>query len=63
MTTPLILMRRNLRIHWLRTTLTGLALTVAAFLFCLLISIVTSLHAATKNAAKDRVITQSAVSL
>jgi len=61
--TPLILMRRHLRVHWLRTALTGAALLVAVFLFCFLISIVTSLHAAVKGAAKDRVITQSAVSL
>jgi putative ABC transport system permease protein len=63
MSTPLILMRRHLRVHWVRTTLTGLALVVAVFLFCFLISIVTTLHGAVKMAAKDRVITQSAVSL
>lgn len=56
-------MRRHLRVHWLRTTLTGLALLVAVFLFCFLISIVTTLDAAVKSSAKDRVITQSAVSL
>ena len=32
MTTPLILMRRHLRVHWLRTTLTGLALLFALVL-------------------------------
>lgn len=63
MSAPLILMRRHLRVHWVRTTLTGLALLVAVFLFCFLISIVTTLDAAVKSSAKDRVITQSAVSL
>ncbi|HZM00712.1 MAG TPA: ABC transporter permease [Planctomycetota bacterium] len=63
MSTPLILMRRHLRVHWVRTTLTGLALVVAVFLFCFLISIVTTLQGAVEMAAKDRVITQSAVSL
>jgi putative ABC transport system permease protein len=61
--TPLVLMRRHLRVHWLRTALTALAMVVAVFLFCFLISIVTSLDNAVKQAAKDRVITQSAVSL
>ena len=63
MSTPLILMRRHLRVHWMRTALTALALLVAVFLFCFLISIVTTLQGAVESSAKDRVITQSAVSL
>ncbi len=63
MTTPWILARRHLRVHWLRTTLTVTALIIALFLFCFLIALVRGLDLAVKTAATDRVITQSAVSL
>lgn len=63
MTTPWILVRRNMRVHWLRTALTLLSLIVAMFLLCFLISLVTSLNSAVTGAATNRVITQSAVSL
>ena len=53
---------------WLRTAnepsgLTLAALVVAMFLFCFLISLVTSLKEGVNSAAAHRVITQSAVSL
>jgi putative ABC transport system permease protein len=63
MKTPWILARRQLRAHWLRTGLTIAALVVALFLFCFLISTVTTLHTAVSQSATDRVIVQSAVSL
>ncbi|MHC4844554.1 MAG: ABC transporter permease [Planctomycetota bacterium] len=63
MSTPWILVRRNMRAHWLRSGLTVLSLTVAMFLLCFLISLVTSLDAAVTGAATNRIITQSAVSL
>ncbi len=63
MATPWLLVARHLRAHWLRSGLTMLALTVAMFLFCFLISLVTSLSSAVTAAATDRVIVQSAVSL
>src|SRR5262245_12686639 len=63
MKTPWILARRQLRAHWLRTGLTVAALVVALFLFCFLISTVTTLHSAVSQSATDRVIVQSAVSL
>ncbi len=63
MSTPWRLVPRHLRAHWLRTGLTVLALIVALFLFCFLVSLVTSMDAAVKGAAQNRVITQSAVSL
>ncbi|HTE06225.1 MAG TPA: ABC transporter permease [Planctomycetota bacterium] len=63
MATPWLLAGRHLRSHWLRSGLTMLSLTVAMFLFCLLISLVTSMEAAVSSAATDRVIVQSKVSL
>jgi putative ABC transport system permease protein len=62
-TTPWILVRRHLVSHWVRTLLTGAGLVVALFLYCLLVSLVTSLDAVVKESASDRLITQSAVSL
>jgi len=61
--TPWILVRRNMRAHWLRSGLTMLSLIVALFLLCFLISLVTSLDSAVSSAATNRIITQSAVSL
>lgn len=61
--TPWNLIPRHLRIHWLRSSLTVGAVTVAMFLFCLLVSLVTTLEEAVKQSATNRVITQSAVSL
>ena len=61
--TPWRLIFRHLRMHWLRTGLTLGALVIALFLFCFLVSIVTSLEAVSKQAATNRVIVQSAVSL
>jgi len=63
MSTPWLLVARHLRAHWLRSGLTMLALTVAMFLFCFLISLVTSLSSAVSSSATNRVIVQSAVSL
>jgi len=61
--TPWVLVRRNMRAHWLRSGLTFLSLIVAMFLFCFLISLVTTLDSAVSQSATNRVITQSAVSL
>jgi putative ABC transport system permease protein len=63
MSPPWILARRHLRVHWARTGLTVAALVVALYLFCFLVSLVTTLDASVKSAASNRVITQSAVSL
>ena len=63
MRTPWILARRHLRAHWARTGLTVAALVVALYLFCFLVSLVTTLHDSVKSAATNRVIVQSAVSL
>jgi hypothetical protein len=57
-TTPWILVRRHLVSHWVRTLLTGAGLVVALFLYCLLVSLVTSLDAVVKESASDRLITQ-----
>lgn len=61
--TPWLLVGRHLRAHWLRTALTGASVVVAIFLFCTLVSVVTSLDAAVTGSATNRVMTQSAVSL
>jgi len=61
--TPWVLARRHLRTHWARTGLTVAALVVALYLFCFLVSLVTTLHDSVKSAATNRVIVQSAVSL
>ena len=63
MKTPWVLARRHLRTHWARTGLTVAALVVALYLFCFLVSLVTTLHDSVKSAATNRVIVQSAVSL
>ncbi|MFQ5655121.1 MAG: ABC transporter permease [Planctomycetota bacterium] len=61
--TPWRLVRRHLVTHWLRSSLTIAAMCVAVFLFCFLISIVTSLDDAVKESASNRLVVQSAVSL
>jgi putative ABC transport system permease protein len=63
MRTPFILVGRHLRAHWLRTALTVTSLVVALYLFCFLISLVTTLDDAVKHSRTDRVIVESAVSL
>lgn len=52
-----------MRAHWIRTGLTLSALVVALFLFCFLVSIVTSAESAVKQSASNRLVVQSAVSL
>ena len=56
------LVRRNVSSHPVRTALTVGAVTVAIFLLCLLRSIITSLDAAVKEAANNRIMVTSAVS-
>jgi putative ABC transport system permease protein len=63
MRVPWLLVGRHLRAHWLRSGLTMLALTVAMFLFCALVSLVTTMDSVVKQAATNRLIPQSAVSL
>jgi putative ABC transport system permease protein len=63
MRVPWLLVGRHLRAHWLRSGLTMLALTVAMFLFCALISLVTTMDSVVKQSATNRLIPQSAVSL
>jgi putative ABC transport system permease protein len=57
------LTRRSLWSHPLRAILTVLAVSVGIFLFCFLTSIVTSLDAAVKSVASNRIVVSSAVSL
>jgi len=57
------LVRRHATSHPVRALLTIGAVAVALFLFCFLRSIVTSLNAAVSDAASNRIITSSAVSL
>ncbi|TAH37129.1 MAG: ABC transporter permease [Planctomycetota bacterium] len=61
--TPWRLAVRHLRRHWVRSGLTIGAMMVALFLLCCLVSIVTTLNAAVKQAASNRLVVQSAVSL
>jgi len=57
------LVRRHAWSHPVRALLTVGAVAVAVFLFCFLRSIVTSLDSAVKEAASNRIVTGSAVSL
>jgi putative ABC transport system permease protein len=57
------LVRRQILSHPLRASLTVLAVTVALFLFCFLQSILSSLDAAVKASATNRILVTSAVSL
>ncbi len=61
--TPWFLVRKHLRVHWVRTTLTVTIVSVALLLFCILTTFVTSLTAAVDQAASNRIVVQSAVSL
>ena len=60
---PLRLALRHLLAGWVRNGLTVMALSIALFLFCFLISVVRSLDLAIDAAASNRLVTQSAVSL
>jgi putative ABC transport system permease protein len=60
---PLRLVLRNLLKHKLRALLTAGSLAIALFLLCVLTSLVVALEAGVKNAAVDRLIVQSSVSL
>ena len=55
------LARRQALSHPVRALLTIGAVAVAMFLFCFLRSIVTSLDAAVKQSASDRIITRAVV--
>jgi len=63
MRAPWILVRRHLRTHWLRTGLTVTSLVFSLFLFCFLVSIVTTMQDQVKQSATNRLFVQSAVSL
>lgn len=54
---------RNLLRRPLRSTLTALSIVVAIFLICLLISLITTLHAGTANADSRRLVAMSATGL
>jgi putative ABC transport system permease protein len=60
---PLRLVAKNLAKHKLRFVLTVLSLSVAIFLLCVLRSLVVALNAGVADAAANRVIVQSKVSL
>lgn len=60
---PWRLVPRHMVSHGVRTALTIGGLTIAMFLFCFLISIITSLQAAVGQAASNRLMVQSKVSL
>ncbi|MFT7462592.1 MAG: putative ABC transport system permease protein [Pseudohongiellaceae bacterium] len=63
MTTPWILVRKNLFNNWFRSGLTIAATTLAMLLFCIVTSIVTTLDKAIGSAAANRLVVQSEVSL
>lgn len=63
MTTPWILVRKNLFNNWFRSGLTIAATTLAMLLFCIVTSIVTTLDKAISSAAANRLVVQSEVSL
>ena len=60
---PWRLIYKNITKHWMRSTLTVGSLILALFLLCLLRSLVVALDAGVRNAAVDRLIVQSSVSL
>lgn len=60
---PLKLLWRNLRAHPLRATLTAGSVALAVFLLCLLHAVVTGLGRSLEQAATNRLLVQSAVSL
>lgn len=61
--TPWYLVWKYLKSHWVRTGLTVSAIAISVLLFCTLISVIASVNSAVDQAASDRVMTQSAVSL
>lgn len=61
--TPWRLVFRHLTAHWFRSGLTQLAMVVALFLFCFLVSMVVTLDAAVRQSSASRLMVQSAVSL
>lgn len=60
---PLRLIRRNLFKHGIRSTLTIGSIAIAVFLLCVLRALVVSLDAGVREAAINRLIVQSSVSL
>ncbi|MDG2149549.1 MAG: ABC transporter permease [Planctomycetota bacterium] len=58
-----VLVRKHLLQHWVRSGLTVAAITLAMFLLCSVISIVTTLDRAVNSEATQRLVVQSAVSL
>lgn len=60
---PWLLVRRHLRIHWVRSGLTIAMMTVAVLLFATVTSLVTTLQASVDESSDSRLVTQSAVSL
>lgn len=60
---PWLLVYKNLQKHWLRSALTVGALAIALFLMCLLRTLVVALDAGVRDAAANRLIVQSQVSL
>lgn len=60
---PWLLVFKNLKKHWLRSALTVGALAIALFLMCLLRTLVVALDAGVRDAAANRLIVQSQVSL
>ncbi len=63
MRSSLVLVRKHLAHHWARSGLTIAALTLAIFLLCFVVSIVTTLDRAVNESATQRLVVQSAVSL
>ncbi len=63
MKVPWGLALRHIFEHWFRNLLTVLAVGVAVFLFCFLVSLIVTLDDQVEEASQDRVIVQSAVSL
>ncbi|UCF68043.1 MAG: ABC transporter permease [Acidobacteriota bacterium] len=61
--TPWVLIRKHMVAHWLRTGLTVVAMTVAIFLLCFLVSIVATLDRVVRESSGQRLVVQSAVSL
>lgn len=61
--TPWLLSRRHPRVHWVRSSLTVLAMGLACFLLCFLVSLLTTLNAAVSQASSERLFMQSSVSL
>ena len=63
MRSSLILVRKHLMAHWVRSGLTVVAMSLALFLLCFVTSIVTTLESVVDAASSRRLVVQSAVSL